>query len=89
MLPGTAYGRGVARVAPGDLVVLYSDGITEATDAAGNEFGLARLESSLRAAAGLSATELVKRVIEDVKGFLDHEKPHDDQSILVLRRTVA
>ena len=61
----------------------------EATDASGNEFGLARLQSSLRAAAGLPASDLVGRVIEDVKGFLDHEKPHDDQSLLVLRRTGA
>ena len=89
MLPGTAYGRGSARVAPGDLVVLYSDGITEATDTSGDEFGLSRLESSLRAASGLPAGDLVRRVIEDVKRFLNHEKPHDDQSLLVLRRTGA
>ena len=89
MLPGTAYGRGIARLAPGDVVVLYSDGITEATDAAGTEFGLARLESSLHAARGLPVEDLVRRVVDDVKGFLDHEKPHDDQSLLVLRRTGA
>ena len=89
MLPGTAYGRGVAQVAPGDVVVLYSDGITEATDTTGTEYGRERLETALRAAAGLPAEALVSRVIEDVKRFLAHEKPHDDQSLLVLRRTSA
>jgi hypothetical protein len=89
MLPGTAYGSGALRLSPGDLVVLYSDGITEATASSGVEFGLDRLQASIRAASTLPVAELVGRVIEDVREFLDHEKPHDDQSLLVLRRTTA
>ena len=87
MLPGTAYGQGAAILAPGDVVVLYSDGITEATDARGLEFGLERLQACVRDAAGLPPGDIVRRVLDDVSLFLDHEKPHDDQSLLVLRRT--
>ena len=43
-------------LAPGDMLFLFSDGITEAFDAAGNEFGTARLEAALEAARGCSAT---------------------------------
>ena len=42
---------------PGDTLFLFSDGITEAFDAAGNEFGTARLEAALEAARGCSATD--------------------------------
>jgi serine phosphatase RsbU (regulator of sigma subunit) len=87
MLPGTAYGRGTATLASGDVVVLYSDGITEATDRKGREYGLERLQSCVREASGLTADEIVRRVLDAVSGFLEHEKPHDDQSLLVLRRT--
>jgi len=87
MLPGTAYGRGTARLEANDLVVLYSDGITEATDAKGEEFGLSRLQACVRDVAGLPADRVVRHVLDEVSRFLDHEKPHDDQSLLVLRRT--
>jgi|SoiMethySBSTD1v2_1073268.scaffolds.fasta_scaffold78054_5 sigma-B regulation protein RsbU (phosphoserine phosphatase) len=87
MLPGTAYGQGAATLGPGDVVVLYSDGITEATDAHGHEFGLERLQACVRDASGLASGEIVRRVLDEVSRFLDHEKPHDDQSLLVLRRT--
>ena len=48
---------------PGDTLFLFSDGITEAFDAAGNEFGTARLEQTLEAARGCSAADLVRQVL--------------------------
>ncbi|HJQ99648.1 MAG TPA: PP2C family protein-serine/threonine phosphatase, partial [Candidatus Polarisedimenticolaceae bacterium] len=63
MLPGTAYGQGTATLGPGDLVVLYSDGITEATDAEGSEFGLERLQACVRDASRLAPGEIVRRVL--------------------------
>ena len=87
MLPGIVYGRGLAQVEAGDLLVLYSDGITEATDAAGVEYGLARLEGAIREVRHLPVEALVEAVLEDVARFRDGEKPQDDQSLLVLRRT--
>ena len=71
----------------GDILVLYSDGITEATNSAGEEYGLTRLTEVVRAASRLTAEATARRVIEDATRFVSGEKPHDDQSILVLRRT--
>src|SRR4029077_1502086 len=48
---------------PGDALFLFSDGITEAFDAAGEEFGAARLETALEAGRGGSAAELLGGVL--------------------------
>ncbi|HUC42949.1 MAG TPA: PP2C family protein-serine/threonine phosphatase [Candidatus Sulfotelmatobacter sp.] len=89
MLPGTLYAQGEVALDPGDLLVLYSDGITEATDAADGEFGLDRLRSAVLERASLRAEQLARGVLEDAARFIGGEKPHDDQSILVLRRAGA
>jgi hypothetical protein len=89
MLPGTTYAQGRVALGPGESLILYSDGITEATNAAGAEYGLARLQLVARENAARSPEELARQVLADVARFLDHEKPHDDQSLLVLRRTGA
>ncbi len=69
---------------PGDVVVLYTDGITEARDHEGTFFGLERLIGQLErgAAAGLPAPETLRRVTHDV---LAHQRGvlQDDASIVV------
>jgi sigma-B regulation protein RsbU (phosphoserine phosphatase) len=89
MLPGVAYSQGSVTLSPGDLLVLYSDGITEATNAAGEEYGLARLEAAVRTVSTLSSEAAAKAILASAGRFVGGEKPHDDQSILVLRRTSA
>jgi len=89
MLPGMAYTQGVATLGRGDALVLYSDGITEATNASGEEYGLSRLTSAVRASVSMSAEAAARHIVESAGRFVDGEKPHDDQSILVLRRTGA
>jgi serine phosphatase RsbU (regulator of sigma subunit) len=86
MLPGIAYTQGTATLKTGEILVLYSDGITEATNAAGEEYGLTRLTQVVRDAARLTAEGAARRILEDASRFVSGEKPHDDQSILVLRR---
>lgn len=89
MLPGIAYTEGEATLASGDFLVLYSDGITEATNASGEEYGLPRLIAAVRAASALPAEAVARKIIESAGRFVEGEKPNDDQSILVLRRTEA
>jgi serine phosphatase RsbU (regulator of sigma subunit) len=74
-------------LAPGDTLVLYSDGITEATNVAGDEYGMERLRRIVLANVSGPAEGLARNVLDDVASFLLGEKPHDDQSLLVLRRT--
>ncbi len=89
MLPGVAYAQGVVTLHPDDGIVLYSDGITEATNASGDEYGLARLKDAVQSTVALPAEAAARRILESARAFVDGEKPHDDQSILVLRRTGA
>ena len=70
---------------PGDLLVVYSDGILEAANARDEEFGeegvLAAVERNRDQAPG----EICAAILADVKKFLGKELPQDDQTLLVVR----
>ena len=71
---------------PGDVVCLYTDGATEAPDAEGEEFGLDRVAAAVQAGATVPA-EIVERVIEAVQAFEQSAEPHDDLTVVALRKT--
>jgi phosphoserine phosphatase RsbU/P len=66
-----------ARLDAGDLLVIYTDGITEAMDAQNNEFGEARLLETLRANQGLDPTSLLKVLVKAVQQFSAGEQSDD------------
>ncbi|MFC6045830.1 PP2C family protein-serine/threonine phosphatase [Nocardioides hankookensis] len=69
---------------PGDALVVFSDGLLEARDAHGTEFGQARVESVLAATAGRAPAEVVTRLRSAVR---DHAvSQRDDVTVLVVRR---
>jgi phosphoserine phosphatase RsbU/P len=68
----------------GDTLFLFSDGIPEAFDAAGNEFGTARLEQTLDAACGIGAADLVARVLRAAVTFTGGAEQSDDITCLAL-----
>ena len=70
------YLQGEVQVGPGDRLVLFTDGVTEAENAAGEAFGEARLLEVLRANRGCSAQALRDRVVETVKRFAS--QPFED-----------
>ena len=74
------------RIEPQQALFLHSDGLSEARDGSGTEFGTARLELSLRRAAGLDAPGLVNTLVADVLAFCGREAPEDDVSIAAIRR---
>src|SRR3989449_6947 len=86
MMAGTTYLEGDLKLEPGDLLVAYSDGLTEARDARDEEFGADRLKALLPGLRGLSAEQAVRVIIDDVNAFLGGERPHDDLSLVVLVR---
>ena len=73
-----------AHLAPGDALLLYTDGVTEARAPDGTFFGEARLASLLRASAGLDAWTLAGRIGSAVMDFQENDA-HDDVAVLVLR----
>jgi hypothetical protein len=86
MIEGTTYEEGVAQVAPGAMLVAYSDGLSEATNESGVEYGAERLRALLPRLRGLTAEDAGIRLIEEVNHFLGEERPGDDLSLLVLMR---
>jgi sigma-B regulation protein RsbU (phosphoserine phosphatase) len=72
------------RLLPGDALFLFSDGIPEALDAAGEEFGNARLASALEARRGGSAAQLLGGVLEATAAFAAGADQSDDITCLAL-----
>ena len=75
-----------AALQPGELLLLYSDGLPEARNAAEQEFGEERIEGTLRLFAGASATTLVDELSAAVTRFCGRIAPEDDVSIAVIRK---
>ncbi len=73
-----------ARLDPGDLLLLYTDGIPEAVDEQGEAFGFDRLERSF--AAGGAPQEVHDRVLKDLADFEGDQKLRDDRSLVVIAR---
>jgi sigma-B regulation protein RsbU (phosphoserine phosphatase) len=69
---------------PGDLLALYTDGVTEAMDQEDQLFSESRLETTLRAVNGLSSKAVIERVVKEVHGFSKGAPQSDDITLLVL-----
>ena len=70
-----------------DFIFLYTDGITEALDNEGNEFGLERTIASVRSSAKEGAQAIVARVIDDLRNFVGPTPQNDDITLIVIRKT--
>jgi sigma-B regulation protein RsbU (phosphoserine phosphatase) len=78
--------QGYAQLSPGDVLVLYTDGITEAPDAQGAFLGEDRLLASVRSNLGRPAGEIQDAILEDVQRFMGDTPPSDDMALVVLTR---
>jgi phosphoserine phosphatase RsbU/P len=72
-------------IQPGDVVVVYTDGITEAMDADGELFGDAALARVVESHWQLDAAGIRERVLREVKAFVGDAEPHDDMTMVVLK----
>jgi sigma-B regulation protein RsbU (phosphoserine phosphatase) len=86
MFPEATYESAALELKAGDVLVLYSDGVTEARDAADEEFGEERLESFLRKNRSMDPEALVDALIRTVHEFSKDGKPGDDVTVTVIRR---
>lgn len=74
-------------IAPGDVVLLFTDGVTEAANRRGEMFGEERLQHAIERYATLQVRDLVKSIVRDVQDFLDRQD--DDITIVAMRRIDA
>jgi serine phosphatase RsbU (regulator of sigma subunit) len=89
LLPGAQYEEGRTIVREEDLLVIFSDGVSEATDGAGEEYGEERLVESLQAVPMGIAAEVRAELIQEIQSFVGENPLHDDLSLLVIRFTAG
>jgi serine phosphatase RsbU (regulator of sigma subunit) len=80
--------RGLS-LAPGDRLVLYTDGVTEATNAEMELFGEARLEAALEAAVAGSPGHIVQAILSAVNDFGDGAPQADDFTLMAIQRLAS
>jgi sigma-B regulation protein RsbU (phosphoserine phosphatase) len=79
------YVSGTIQLQPGDLLFIFTDGVAEAVNEKGAEFGEARITAALLTMPTGTATGILNRVMADVNAFVGYARQHDDITALVLR----
>jgi len=70
---------------PMDTLVIYTDGVTEARNPAGEEFGLERLTNAVKKCWNVSAEEMMRRIEDELKLFCGDTPQHDDSTLVVVK----
>jgi len=84
-MPDATYTRGFAKLDPGDLLCLYSDGVVEAHDRHDREFGVDRLQRVVKQFRSRSAEEVGREVLARVERW--GRKGEDDRTIVIVKAT--
>ena len=86
VIPAASYVAGCVELNDGDVLMVYSDGIIESLNSAGEEFGYARLEAELRCAPAGAADAALFSVLGAVQDFAAASPLVDDMSLAIIRR---
>ena len=89
MLEGEAFKQTLSdetySLEPGDVLLFYTDGFTEANDPEENEFGMDRLISTMRSVTKMSAQNAIEFIVHQLKRFVHDQPPYDDVSLVIVR----
>jgi hypothetical protein len=86
VLPDAVFAAADMRLEPGQRLLLFTDGLSEAFNPRDEEYGEERLGAFLRQNASLSQEDLVSRMIQDVLEFCDSTRPGDDMTIMSVEK---
>ncbi len=89
MFPGMSWRQAQTQLAPGQLLLLYTDGIPEATNNAYEEFGDERLQQISTTHAGQPATAVQTALVDAVQAFAGNAPQSDDITLLLVKRTIV
>ena len=81
-----SYKEQIIDIEKGDLLFVYSDGVTEARSGKNEFFGESRLMNLLLKNSNFASVDIGKKVLSAVKGFIGDERPSDDLSMILLKR---
>ncbi len=87
ILPNSGWREEMLQLASGDLLCVYTDGLTEAVNESEEEFGLERLSVAVAKGRDLPVRNLCDNLMAEVADFASGMPQHDDQTLLLLRRT--
>ncbi len=85
LFPDTAYEQQAVPVGTGDILVMYSDGVSEATDDSGEEFGDERLVETILRCRHSNAPGLRDQILAEVSRYTKGVAPHDDRTLVVAK----
>jgi serine phosphatase RsbU (regulator of sigma subunit)/dihydrofolate reductase len=88
LFAGAAYKQQMLHLIPGDILLAFTDGISEAMNAAEDEWGEDRMIAEAQAHADLDAAELLQRLFRAADAFAAGAPQHDDMTLIVLRISV-
>jgi sigma-B regulation protein RsbU (phosphoserine phosphatase) len=83
LLPNREYEERTFEARPGDIMVLFSDGVSDHLSPTGEEYGRGRLGQVLRNCCGCPPAQIVQNIFEDLDRF--NTEPFDDQTLIVMR----
>jgi sigma-B regulation protein RsbU (phosphoserine phosphatase) len=85
LLPGVRYEQGAIEIESGDVLVAFTDGISEAMNTTDEEWGVENLISCVRGHDGVICSEMIRRVMASADAFTAGAKQHEDMTIVVAR----
>lgn len=84
LIPDCAYEQAGVILHPGDRLVIYTDGVSEAMNRALEEWGEDRLIAAVQSAENCSAAETILRIMQAADAFADGAPQHDDMTLVVM-----
>ena len=85
-IDGMTFHEDTLKLEPGDSLVMFTDGVTEAINTNFEEFGEARLEETLKKCASQSSQQTIEAITADMKAFVGEAEQSDDITMLVIKR---
>ena len=83
--PAARYESGSAKLERNDLLLVFTDGLVEAVNESGEEYGEERMLYMLQTVPGESSSETIRHLLQNVEQFVGRARQHDDMTLLTLR----
>jgi phosphoserine phosphatase RsbU/P len=85
LFPDMSYEEASIELRSGDVLLAFTDGVTEALNPEGEQFGEERLKNLLRRVASLDVDEMSCQVLHELKNWIQHATQHDDLTYLIMK----
>jgi len=85
LLANFPYEQAALKIEPGDVLIAFTDGISEAMNHADEEWGENKLIETVSSCAALAPAEIIARIMQDADTFVSGAKQHDDMTLVVLK----